>query len=104
MVLCYRQEQENNFLFVIELYFKKANNFYKYFLICSPSIHSQSGHHVSGVPLLHTNIDNLPPSSNVWVPLLNDVGGVDDNVRVDIGGVDPLSGEVLGQQAARFHC
>ena len=36
------------------------------------------------------------------MPGLHDVGRVDDDVGVDVGRVDPLPCEVLGQQAARL--
>ena len=65
-----------------------------------PSVDGEPGHHVSGVPLLHADVDGLPPPGDVRVPRLHDVGRVDHDVGVDVGRVDPLAREVLGQQAA----
>ena len=36
------------------------------------------------------------------MPELNDVSRVDGYVRVDVCRVDPLTGEVLGQEAGRL--
>ena len=66
----------------------------------SPSVNCEPGHHVSGVPLLHADVDRLPPPGHVRVPDLGDVGGVDGDVGVDVGRVDPLACEVLRQEAA----
>ena len=81
--------------------------FYKIFLasrkVRLPSVHGESGHHVARVPLLHTDVDHLPPPAHVGVPLLDDVGGVDDDVGVNVGRVDPLASEVLGQQTSRLN-
>ena len=66
----------------------------------SPSVNCEPGHHVSGVPLLHADVDRLPPPGHVRVPDLRHVRGVDGDVGVDVGRVDPLAGEVLGEEAS----
>ena len=53
-----------------------------------PTVDGEPGHHVSGVSLLHANVDGLSPPTDVWVPSLCDVGRVDDDVCVDVGRVN----------------
>ena len=71
--------------------------------LVSPSVHREPGHHVSGVPLLHTDVYRFPPPAHVWIPGLYDVGGVDDDVGVNVSRVDPLPGEVFRQETAGLH-
>ena len=62
-----------------------------------PSINSKPGHHESGVPLLFANVDGLSPPAHVGMPGLDDVGGIDEHVGVDVGRVNPFASEVLWQ-------
>ena len=67
------------------------------------AVDGEPGHHVARVPLLHADVDRLPPPADVRVPRLHHVRRVDDDVGVDVGRVDPLAREVLGQEAAGHH-
>ena len=53
-------------------------------------INGESSHHVSGVPLFLAHIDSLPPSADIGMPGLHNVGGIDKDVSINIGGIDPL--------------
>lgn len=68
-----------------------------------PAIHGQSRHHYSRVPLLAANVNRAPITSHVRIPRLDNVRLVDEDVRINIGGVDPIPRHVLGQTATRLH-
>ena len=53
-------------------------------------IDGQPSHHVTGVSLLHAYVDHLVPPGHIRVPELNNVGGVDGDVRVNVSCVDPF--------------
>ena len=67
------------------------------------AVNGEPGHHETRVPLLHANVNRFPPPAHVRVPRLHHVRRVNHDVGVDVGRVDPLAREVLGQEAARYH-
>lgn len=63
-----------------------------------PSIDAQSGHNEPRASLLLTNIDFLLDPSRIRTPLLHHHGGIDRNLRIKVGRIDPIAREVLWQR------
>lgn len=53
--------------------------------------------------IIPAHINSSPISSLIRIVSFNNMGLVDKHVGVNIGCVDPVSGEVLRQSAAWFH-
>lgn len=80
-----------------------------YIIPYSPSINVQSCHHEPVVPSFLADVDGFPVSADVRIGNFNDVRLVDDDVSFCVCCVDPLTGEVLRQQATgldfvMLHC
>jgi hypothetical protein len=67
-----------------------------------PTVHGQSRHHDSRVPLLPAHVDGPSEAPLVGVVSLNDVSLIDDYICVDICRVDPISCHILGQATPRL--
>merc|ERR1712012_362927 len=68
----------------------------KALIIHLTSINSQPGHHVPRVSLFFADINSFPPSTVVWMPSLDNVSGIDKDIRINISRIDPLAREVFG--------
>lgn len=85
---------DNIMMFRLEV---KAN------IIFLATIHSKTSHHNSGVSLFAAHINCSAVTSFVGVVCFDDVGFIDENISINVSGVDPLATEVLRKTTSSLH-